>query len=79
MRQHRDPLKLRRVVPYKEIVAYLIAACVLAGVLWLQLGAIEDQHTALVSGAPPMVGDGTNPNQEKEQLSARATCGQSVS
>jgi hypothetical protein len=73
VRQHRDPLKLRRVVPYKEIVAYLVAACVLAGVLWLQLGAIKDQHTALVSGAPPMVGGGTNPNQEKDQLSARAS------
>ena len=73
VRQHRDPLKLRRVVPYKEIVAYLVAACVLAGVLWLQTGAIQDQHTALVSGAPPMVGGGTNPNQEKDQLSARAT------
>ena len=73
VRQHRDPLKLRRVVPYKEIVAYLVAACVLAGVLWLQLGAIEDQHTALVSGAPPMVGGGTNPKQEKDRLSAQAT------
>ncbi len=73
VRQHRDPLKLRRVVPYREIVAYLVAACVLAGVLWLQLGAIKDQHTALVSGAPPMVGGGTNPTQEKDQLNARAS------
>lgn len=72
VRQHRDPLKLRRVVPYREVVAYFIAACVLACVLWLQLGAIEDQHTALVSGAPPMIGGGTNPKQEKDQLSSRA-------
>jgi hypothetical protein len=73
VRQHRDPLRLRRIVPYREIAAYLIAASILAGVLWMRLGSIDAQHTALVSGAPPMVAEGTNPKPEKDQLNAQAS------
>ncbi len=73
VRQHRDPLQLRRVVPYKEIVAYLIAASVLAGVLWMRFDSIQAQQAALVSSAPRMVADGTNPKPEKDQLSSRAS------
>lgn len=73
VREHRDPMQLRRVVPYKEIVAYVIAASILAGVLWMRLDSTRMQHTALVSSAPPMVADGTNPKNEKDQLNARAS------
>ncbi len=73
VRQHRDPLQLRRIVPYKEIVAYVCVACVLAMVLWMRLNSIRAQSTALVSNAPPMVADGTNPRPEKERLAARAS------
>jgi Tfp pilus assembly protein PilN len=73
VRQHRDPLQLRRVVPYKEIVAYLLAASILAGVLWMRLDKIRTQHTALLAGAPPMVADGTNPKSEKDRLSSRTS------
>ena len=73
VRQHRDPLLLRRIVPYREIVAYLVAACILAGVLWMRLGSIEAQHTALVSEAPPMVAGSTSPKPEKDLLSAQTT------
>ena len=73
VRQHRDPLQLRRVVPYKEIVAYVVATCILAGVLWMRLDSIRTQHTALVASAPPMVADGTNPTTEKDQLSSRTS------
>ncbi len=73
VRQHRDPLQLRRVVPYKEIVAYVVAAAVLFGVLWLRSGDIGHQKSAILASAPPMVGDGTNPKPERDQLNARAT------
>ena len=72
VRQHREPMQLRRVVPYKEIVAYIVAASVLAGAVWLRLGAIRNEHTVLLATAPPMVGDGTNPKPEKDRLNARA-------
>ena len=72
VRQHRDPLKLRRVVPYREIVAYVVAACVLAFVQWTRLDGIEGQRMALVATAPPIIGDGSNPKPEQENLSARA-------
>lgn len=73
VRQHRDPLQLRHVVPYKEIIAYLVAACLLAGVLWTRLNSVRAQHTALVSTAPPIVGDGMNPKPELERLNAATT------
>ncbi|MGB7344007.1 MAG: hypothetical protein WBD20_07325 [Pirellulaceae bacterium] len=73
VRQHRDPRQLRRVVPYKEIVAYVVAAAILFGVLWLRMGAITHQKTAIIASAPPMVGDGTDPKPERTLLSARAT------
>ncbi|QDT13327.1 hypothetical protein [Planctomycetes bacterium K23_9] len=73
VRQHRDPLQLRRVVPYKEIVAYVMAAAVLFGVLWLRSGKLDHQRTAILASAPPMVGDGTDPKPERTQLNARAT------
>ncbi|MDA8744057.1 hypothetical protein N9N28_05440 [Rubripirellula amarantea] len=72
VRQHRDPLKLRRVVPYREIVAYVVAACVLAFVQWTRLDGIEGQRMSLVATAPPIIGDGSNPKPEQENLSARA-------
>tara|TARA_R110002049_G_scaffold4601_5_gene32099 strand:- start:140609 stop:142069 length:1461 start_codon:yes stop_codon:yes gene_type:complete len=73
IRAHRDPLQLRRVVPYKEIVAYVVAASVLAGSLWLRVADVRNQHTRMISDAPPMVADGTNPKTERDQLNARAT------
>ena len=73
VRQHRDPLQLRRVVPYKEIFAYIAAACFLAGAMWVRLGDLRHQQTSVIANAPPMVGDGTNPKPEKDVLNARAT------
>lgn len=73
VRQHRDPLKLHRVVPYKEIVAYLLAASVLTAILWGRLDSLKNDKTALVTSAPPMVIDGENPKLEKDQLSSRAS------
>lgn len=73
VRQHRDPLKLHRVVPYKEIAGYLLAASVLGAILWGRLDTLRNEQTALVTSAPPMVADGTNPKSEKEQLSSRAS------
>ena len=73
VRQHRDPLQLRRVVPYKEIAAYVVAAAVLFAALWLRSGAIGHQKSAILASAPPMVGDGTDPQPERNQLNARAT------
>ncbi len=73
IRQHRDPLQLRRVVPYREIGSYALAACLLAGVLWMRHTEIEDNYAALVAGAPPMVADGSNPKAERDLLNARAT------
>ena len=73
IRAHRDPMQLRRVVPYKEIMAYVIAASLLAGTLWLRVGDVKSKHTSLISNAPAMVADGTNPKTERDQLNARAT------
>ena len=73
VRQHRDPLRLRRVFPYKELMAYLVAACVLAAVLWLRLGDVETQRTSMVSTAPKFLASGVNPKPEKDRLSARAS------
>jgi hypothetical protein len=73
VRQHRDPLQLRRVVPYKEIAAYIVAAAVLFGVLWLRSSDIGHQKSAILASAPPMVGDGTNPKPERDRLNAQAT------
>ncbi|NND98741.1 MAG: hypothetical protein HKN47_15580 [Pirellulaceae bacterium] len=72
VRQHRDPLQLRRVVPYKEILVYAATACALATVMWLRLGALDDQKVAVLASAPMMVADGANPKPEKDQLNARA-------
>lgn len=73
VREYREPLKLHRVVPYKEIAMYLLAACCLAFVLFDRMKAAESAHTALVSGAPPMISDGTNPRAERDRLNARAS------
>ncbi len=73
VRQHRDPLQLRRVVPYREIASYVVATCLLAGVLWLRHSEMKDDYAALVSSAPPMIAEGTNPKSEKDILNARAT------
>ena len=73
IRAHRDPLQLRRIVPYKEIATYVAAASLLAGSLWLQVDDVKSRHTGLISNAPAIVGDGTNPKSERDQLNARAT------
>lgn len=73
VRQHRDPLLLRRVVPYKEIVAYTLAAVLLAGLLWSRLDSVRMEKTALVSVAPPMIAEGTNPSDEKNLLISRTS------
>jgi hypothetical protein len=73
VRQHRDPLMLRRIVPYREIIGYITAACVLAGVLWTRMDGIESQRMALVASAPPIIGDGTNPKPEQDRLTAQAS------
>lgn len=73
VRQHRTPMNLGRVIPYKEICAYILAVCVLAAILWLRLKDVDAQHTALTSTAPSMVADNANPKTQRDQLSARAT------
>ncbi|TWU08192.1 hypothetical protein [Stieleria varia] len=73
IRQHRDPLKFSRVLPYKEICAYITAACILAGVLWIRLGDVQNEQVFLLSTAPSQVHDSTNPNSQRDQLNARAT------
>ncbi|WP_149753007.1 hypothetical protein [Rubripirellula obstinata] len=73
VREHRDPLQLRRVVPYREIFGYITAAVVLAGVLWTRMDGIESQRMALVASAPPIIGDGTSPKPEKDRLNGQAT------
>ena len=73
VREHRDPLQLRRVVPYREIIGYVTAAILLAGVLWTRMDGIESQRMALVASAPPIIGDGTSPKPEKDRLTAEAT------
>lgn len=73
VREHRDPLQLRRVIPYREIAAYLLVACVLAAMLWLRVGAAQAEYTALISSAPPMVVDGDSPKTEQAQLNSRAS------
>ena len=73
VRQHRDPLQLRRVVPYREIASYIVAACLLAAILWMRHRDLKAEYTALVSTAPPMIADGSDPKPEKDQLSALAT------
>ena len=73
VRQHRDPLKLARIVPYREIIGYLVAACVLAGVLWARWDGIESKRMMLVASAPPIIGDGSNPKPEQDKLAGKAT------
>lgn len=73
VREHRDPLQLRRVVPYREIFGYITAAVILAGVLWTRMDGIESQRMTLVASAPPIIGDGTSPKPEKDRLTAQAT------
>lgn len=73
VRGHREPLKLSRVVPYKEIVLYLVAACVLGFVLFDRLKQTESEHMSLVSSAPAMMVDGSSPKPERDRLNARAT------
>jgi hypothetical protein len=72
VREHRDPLQLRRVIPYREIVGYVLVACVLACLLCLRVGAVQTEHTALVSSVPPIVADGCNPKSERDQLNGKA-------
>ena len=73
IRAHREPLQPRRVVPYKEIIAYLVAASVLAAALWLRVSDVKHQHTSVISRAPAMVADGSNPKSERDQLNTKAT------
>lgn len=73
VREHREPLKLHRVVPYKEIALYLLAACVLAFVMYERMTQTEAAHMALVSSAPAMVTEGGNPRPERDRLNARAS------
>ncbi|WP_182870836.1 hypothetical protein [Stieleria mannarensis] len=73
VREYREPLKLHRVVPYKEIALYLLAACALAMVLHDRLKQAEANHVALVSSAPAMISDGSNPRPERDRLNARAS------
>ncbi|PAY15416.1 hypothetical protein CKO51_32045 [Rhodopirellula sp. SM50] len=73
VREYREPLKLHRVVPYKEIALYLVAACALALVLLDRMKKTESNHVALVSSAPSMATDGSNPRPERDRLNARAS------
>lgn len=72
VREHRDPLQLRRVIPYREIVGYALVACVLAILLSLRVASVRAEYSALVFGAPPMVAGGTDPKPERDQLNAKA-------
>ena len=65
-------MKLSRVVPYREIAAYLVAAGLLAFTLFDRLKRTESEHMALVSSAPTIVADGSNPRPERDRLNARA-------
>lgn len=73
VRGHRAPVKLHRVVPYKEITVYLLAACFLGFVLHSRLKRVEGEHLALQSSAPKMMIGGENPRPERDRLNARAT------
>ena len=73
VRQHRAPIQLRRVVPYKEAALYcLVAACV-AAFLWMKLAELKYKHTSLVVNAPQVLIDGKDPKPEKDRLNARAS------
>lgn len=73
VRQHREPLQLRRVVPYREIALYLTAACLLATVLWMRSGNLQHQYTSMIASAPAMLADNQDPQTERDRLNARAT------
>lgn len=73
VREHRDPLQLRRMIPYREIVGYVLVACVLAVLLFMRVGTAKTDYVALVSSAPPMIVDGKHPKKERDLLNGKAT------
>ncbi|MEM9586867.1 MAG: hypothetical protein AAGA03_06265 [Planctomycetota bacterium] len=72
VRQYRAPQRLRRVVPHREILAYLAAAAVLLAVLWGRYSEVQRQRLALLTSAPPMIVEGVNTSNEQKRLNARA-------
>ena len=73
VRQHRAPIQLRRVVPYKEIAMYCLLVVCLGGFLWMKLAELKNKRTSLVVNAPRVLVDGKDPKPEKDRLSARAS------
>ena len=73
VREHREPLRLHRVVPYKEIAIYLVAACCLAFAMFERMKESESEHMSLLSNAPALVADGSNLRPERDRLNARAS------
>ena len=73
VREFREPMQLRRVVPYKDIALYAIAVLVLFAVLFDRLKRIESQYAAVMSTAPVVADAGSNPRSELDRLNARAT------
>ena len=72
VREAKPPVKLRQVVPYKEIALYLLAACCLAFVLYERSAKVQSDYLALQSNAPSLALEDTNPRNERDQLNARA-------
>ncbi|MEL6105928.1 MAG: hypothetical protein AAFU85_07825 [Planctomycetota bacterium] len=72
VREAKPQLSLRQVVPYKEIALYLLAACMLAFVLFERSASVQSDYLALQSNAPAMALEETNPRNERDRLNARA-------
>ncbi|MEO1525340.1 MAG: hypothetical protein AAFX06_07880 [Planctomycetota bacterium] len=72
VRQEKPPVALRRIVPYKEIAIYLLAACCLAFVLFERSTNVQSEYLTLQSTAPSLALEDTHPKGERDRLNARA-------
>lgn len=73
VREFREPVGFSRIVPYREIATYLVAAGMLAFFLYGRLKQSESEHIALLANAPSMIADGSDPRPVRDRLNARAT------
>lgn len=72
VRQHRDPIRLGRVVPYKEVAAYVAIALALVSLIWMRLDDARAEQTSLITTAPPMVASQTNLTPQRNEMKSRA-------
>lgn len=47
IRQYREPVALRRLIPWNEVIAYTAAACVLAAVLGMRIHGVQAEQAAV--------------------------------